>query len=106
MIVIGGNQYEVMQDHKNGWNPEAFRGRFSEVLERYDYIVGDWGYSQLRLRGFFKETNPKATKETSFAGVQDYLHEYCNFGCAYFILEKSSQKAQQQPSQPRPELAP
>ncbi len=27
--------------------------RFSEVLARYDYIVGDWGYEQLRLRGFF-----------------------------------------------------
>ena len=26
--------------------------RFSEVLARYDYIVGDWGYEQLRLRGF------------------------------------------------------
>ena len=33
-------------------DPERLGERFSEVLARYDYIVGDWGYEQLRLRGF------------------------------------------------------
>lgn len=95
MIHIANKTYELVTDHKNGWNFEVFRDRYSEVLERYDYIVGDWGYNQLRLRGFFKETNPKATKESSIAGLQDYLHEYCNFGCAYFIIEKVKQQAPQ-----------
>ncbi len=54
MIQISNKTYEVFVDHKNGWRPEAFRERYSEVLDRYDYIVGDWGYSQLRLRGFFQ----------------------------------------------------
>ncbi|MFD2613770.1 YutD-like domain-containing protein [Paenibacillus gansuensis] len=83
-----GKTYQIIQEHKIAWNPEAFRDRYSEVLERYDYIVGDWGYNQLRLKGFFKEDNPKVTRESSVAVLQDYLHEYCNFGCAYFILEK------------------
>ncbi|MEB3100347.1 YutD family protein [Ferviditalea candida] len=89
MIHIMDKTFELVQEHKNGWNPEAFRERYSEILDRYDYIVGDWGYNQLRLKGFFKETNPKANKETSIAGLQDYLNEYCNFGCAYFVLEKA-----------------
>lgn len=89
MINIMDKTYELVEDHKNGWNPEAFRERYSEILDRYDYIVGDWGYSQLRLKGFFKETNTKANKETSIGVLQDYLNEYCNFGCAYFILEKA-----------------
>jgi uncharacterized protein YutD len=88
MIHIGSKTYELVTEHKTAWNFEVFRDRFSEVLERYDYIVGDWGYNQLRLRGFFKENNPKATKESSIAYFQDYLNEYCNFGCAYFIIEK------------------
>ncbi|MCS7463518.1 YutD family protein [Paenibacillus doosanensis] len=94
MIHIANKTYEVVVDHKNGWKPEAFRDRYSEVLERYDFIVGDWGYNQLRLRGFFKDTHPKATKESSIATLQDYLNEYCNFGCAYFIIEKVSSKQQ------------
>jgi uncharacterized protein YutD len=88
MIVIGSKAYELITDHKNGWNQEVFRERYSDVLDRYDYIVGDWGYNQLRLRGFFKDTNPKATKESVISSIQDYLNEYCNFGCAYFVVER------------------
>lgn len=88
IYLTGNNAYSVVHDHKNGWNPEAFRERFSEVLERYDYIVGDWGYSQLRLRGFFREPQPKAPKESVISHLYEYIHEYCNFGCAYFVIEK------------------
>ncbi|MEK3913458.1 YutD family protein [Paenibacillus sp. FSL H7-0331] len=100
MIFIANKTYEVVVDHKNGWKPDAFKERFSEVLERYDYIVGDWGYNQLRMRGFFKDSHPKATKESMIATFQDYLNEYCNFGCAYFIIEKVPSKHQpnQQPT--------
>lgn len=88
---VGGNVYELVRDNKNGWNLEVFRNRYSEVLDRYDYVVGDWGYSQLRLRGFFKEGNPRSTKDSIITGFEDYINEYCNFGCAYFILEKIGQ---------------
>lgn len=91
MYHVGGNVYELVRDNKNGWNLEVFRNRYSEVLDRYDYVVGDWGYSQLRLRGFFKEGNPRSTKDSIITGFEDYINEYCNFGCAYFILEKIGQ---------------
>lgn len=88
LFQIGGKIYELVQDHKNGWNPEAFRDRYSEVLDRYDYIIGDWGYNQLRLKGFYREGHPKANKDTSISVLSDYLNEYCNFGCAYFVLHR------------------
>ncbi len=53
MIQIQGLQFEIVEEAKNGWNEEVFKERYSEVLNKYDYIVGDWGYNQLRLRGFF-----------------------------------------------------
>lgn len=84
-----------MLDHKDGWNPEAFRGRYSEVLERYDYIIGDWGYSQLRLKGFYRDNHPKVTRDTAISGMVDYLNEYCNFGCAYFVLHKLKEVPQE-----------
>ncbi|WP_241675022.1 YutD family protein [Paenibacillus luteus] len=89
LIHIGGKSYEIVHENRNGWNPEAFRDRYSEVLERYDFIIGDWGYSQLRLKGFFRDNHQKATKDSTFSGMSDYINEYCNFGCAYFILEKT-----------------
>lgn len=84
-----------MLDHKDGWNPEAFRGRYSEVLERYDYIIGDWGYSQLRLKGFYRDNHPKVTRDTAISGMVDYINEYCNFGCAYFVLHKLKEVPQE-----------
>lgn len=87
-IQIGKQGYELVQDNRNGWNPEAFKQRYSEVLDRYDYIVGDWGYNQLRLKGFYRDNHPKVTRDTAISGMVDYINEYCNFGCAYFVLQK------------------
>ncbi|MFD0717422.1 YutD family protein [Paenibacillus sp. GCM10027626] len=92
MIHIGGRSYELVEDHKNGWNPVAFRDRYSDVLDRYDYIIGDWGYNQLRLKGFFRDNHPKATPGSVISGIVDYINEYCNFGCAYFVLQKHAGK--------------
>lgn len=92
IYMAGGNAYRLVRNHKNGWNPEAFRERYCDVLERYDYIVGDWGYNQLRLKGFFRDNHPKATKDTAISGLMDYLCEYCNFGCAWFVLAKVDRK--------------
>ena len=33
--------------------------RYSDILDKYDYIVGDYGYDQLRLKGFYKDSNKK-----------------------------------------------
>lgn len=93
IFMAGGNAYTLAHEHKNGWNAEAFKERYSEVLERYDYILGDWGYNQLRLRGFYQTGHPKATKDTVISCLTDYLNEYCNFGCAYFVLAKLDAKS-------------
>jgi uncharacterized protein YutD len=91
--LVGGKEYELVQEYKDAWKPDAFKERYSEVLDRYDYIVGDWGYNQLRLKGFFKDGSNKGPKEVAIASVQDYIQEYCNFGCAYFILERLPAKS-------------
>ncbi len=83
----------MRHEHKNGWNPDAFKERYSDVLDRYDFIVGDWGYNQLRLKGFFREGSSKSTRDSAFSAIQDYLHEYCNFGCAFFVLERTYGKS-------------
>lgn len=89
MIVLEKAQYEVIKDFREGYQEEPLRERYSEVLAKYDYILGDWGYGQLRLKGFFDDRHPKATYETKISTVEDYLYEYCNFGCAHFILKKA-----------------
>lgn len=95
MVVVEGYQYEVVENVRDGFKEEDFIARYSDILAKYDYIVGDWGYNQLRLKGFFDDHNHKATFDTKISTLQDYLYEYCNFGCAYFIVRKVG-KAQQE----------
>ncbi|MCH4827711.1 MAG: YutD family protein [Planococcus sp. (in: firmicutes)] len=88
MITLDQWQYDILIDHREGFKEEAITTRYSEILSKYDYILGDWGYGQLRLKGFFEDTNHKATYDTKISTLQDYLYEYCNFGCAYFVIKK------------------
>jgi uncharacterized protein YutD len=88
MVIIDNYEYEIQTDYRDGFDEEALIARFSDVLTKYDYILGDWGYGQLRLKGFYDDRNSKSTYETKISTLQDYLYEYCNFGCAYFVLRK------------------
>lgn len=97
MITVDRWDYEVLLDYREALKEEALQDRYSEILSKYDYILGDWGYGQLRLKGFFDDKNQKATYDTKFSTVQDYLYEYCNFGCAYFILKKFGPATQVEP---------
>ena len=90
MVILENWEYEIITDFRDGFQEEALLARYSEVLQKYDYILGDWGYGQLRLKGFFEDRNQKATYETKISTLQDYLYEYCNFGCAHFVLKKKS----------------
>ncbi|PLT30305.1 YutD family protein [Peribacillus deserti] len=88
MIEINNITYELIDERSSGFNEEAFRARYSEILNKYDYILGDWGYGQLRLKGFFDDQNQKAAFDTKISTISEYLYEYCNFGCPYFVVKK------------------
>ncbi|EZH66047.1 YutD family protein [Geomicrobium sp. JCM 19038] len=88
MIQLNNQQFELIEESREGWDEEAFQNRYSEVLNKYDFIVGDWGHEQLRLRGFFNDNNKKAAFDSKVSTVYDYLYEFCNFDCPYFILKK------------------
>ncbi|MEH7651122.1 YutD family protein [Bacillus safensis] len=88
MIVVQNATFDLVRDIKDGFNEETFKARYSDILNKYDYIVGDWGYNQLRLKGFFDDQNQKATFDTKISTLDEYIYEYCNFGCAYFVLKR------------------
>lgn len=88
VITVQNHTFELIKDERNGFNEEAFKARYSEILNKYDYIVGDWGYNQLRLKGFFDDQNQKASYDTKISTLDEYIFEYCNFGCAHFVLKR------------------
>lgn len=93
-LTIDKAKYTVAVNHRDAVDAEKIAERYNTILNKYDYIVGDWGYDQLRLKGFFDEDNHRAPFDKKIAFLEDYLYEYCNFGCAYFVLEKEKSEKQ------------
>ncbi|HDF8221137.1 TPA: YutD family protein [Staphylococcus aureus] len=92
MIKVDQHYFELIENYRECFNEEQFIARYSDILDKYDYIVGDYGYDQLRLKGFYKDSNKKAEMSKRFSNIQDYTFEYCNFGCPYFVLRHLSKQ--------------
>ncbi|QIH75440.1 DUF1027 domain-containing protein [Macrococcoides canis] len=92
MIQTGQHYFEVIENYREAFNQEMFDHRYSEILDRYPYIVGDIGFEQLRLRGFFEDNKKGSEVNKRFSTIHDYLLEYCNFGCAYFVLRRLNEQ--------------
>lgn len=84
-------QFELVENYRDAFDLTAFNQRFSEILTKFDFIVGDWGNDQLRLRGFYQDEKAKES-DVKISRLEDYLLEYCNYGCAYFVLENRQPK--------------
>ncbi|BBK64382.1 hypothetical protein TMSFP480_08130 [Staphylococcus aureus] len=92
MIKVDQHYFELIENYRECFNEEQFIARYSDILDKYDYIVGDYGYDQLRLKGFYKDSNKKVEMSKRFSNIQDYIFEYCNFGCPYFVLRHLSKQ--------------
>lgn len=91
-LQIKEDKYRIKTNYRDALDLELLEERYSDLLEKYDYIVGDMSYGKLRLRGFYHDSNKKAPIDMKIAHLDDYLLEYCSFGCAYFVLESLETK--------------
>jgi uncharacterized protein YutD len=84
-FLINDHKYELDTDHTDGFDFNEFVRRYNPALSQYDYIIGDWGYGKLRLRGFFNDDRTE-TSGPFISSLNDYILEDVNFGAAYFVI--------------------
>ena len=87
-IVLGEAEYSLEKEYKNGFDLTELTNKYTDYFKDYDYIVGDYAYSKLRLKGFTKKFNKLNRDINDFENVDKYIKENCAYGCKYFILEK------------------
>lgn len=87
-IVLEDIEYKVYKDYKNGYDEESLKNKYTDYFYEYDFILGDWSYGKLRLKGFCKEGNKKLNNINNFNNVDDYIKNHCSYDCRYFIIEK------------------
>ncbi|MBG9981022.1 YutD family protein [Facklamia sp. DSM 111018] len=89
-VMIEDQVYQLILNHEDAYDYEAFLNRYQDYFSKFDYIVADWAFQQLRLRGFYQIGTPKVAYDQRIDSLEDYLLEYCNFGAKYFVLAKES----------------
>lgn len=87
-VELNNIKYNVIVDYKDGFDNEELNNKYTDYFEKYDFIVGDWAYGKLRLKGFCKKGNPLFKEINDYDRKNDYLKNNCAYNCRYFILEK------------------
>ena len=88
MIEINGKKYEVVENSRDALDIDVLKEKMTDYFETFDYVVGDWAYGKLRLKGFNEKTNKFYKKINDYKNVKTYLEEYCAYGCKYFIIKR------------------
>ncbi|MDD3392771.1 MAG: DUF1027 domain-containing protein [Bacilli bacterium] len=81
-------EYELMQDYREAFNKEEVQNKMTEYFKDYDYILGDWSYGKLRLKGFCEKNNSLFNNINDIASKDNYLKNNCAYDCRYFILKR------------------
>ena len=90
LVTIGDNKYEIIKNYKNGFDKDEFISKCTEYFYDFDYVVGDWAYDKLRLKGFYEDDNKKAKNFNKIGDLDRYLKENCAYECKYFVAKKNN----------------
>ena len=85
---LNEQEYELIEDYKGAFDYDLVNGKITDYFIGYDYIIGDWAYGKIRLKGFCKRSNPLYKEYNSYVFKGKYLKEFCSYDCKYFVLKK------------------
>lgn len=94
-IIINNITYRVKENVKDALDNALLEEKVTDYFESYDYIVGDWAYGKLRLKGFNNKDNKNFKKINDIKNLENYIKDFCAYGCKWFILEKITPKLKQ-----------
>lgn len=81
-------EFEIIKNERDGFNEQDFTDRYTSYFNDFDYVVGDYAYGKLRLKGFYENSNEKVSEINNIKNVDKYIKENCAFGCKYYIAKK------------------
>lgn len=87
-IKINEIEYEIIRNDNNCINIEELSEKITEYFDDFDYIVGDYSYDKVRLKGYYETTNKKKKEFNDIKNLENYIKEYCSYGARIFVLKK------------------
>lgn len=87
-IIINDQTYQLIENYKDAFILEDVEAKLTDYFESFDYIVGDYAYNKLRLKGFCKENNPNLNDINNYNQKNEYIKNFCAYDARYFVLER------------------
>ena len=87
-LTINGITYGIKKNERDALDNAELEAKITDYYKDYDFIVGDWAYGKLRLKGFNDKNNKNYRKINDVNNVEDYIENCCAYGCRWFMLEK------------------
>ena len=91
-VEVRGKKYKVIKDYGETVSTIDFGEIVTDYYDNFDYIVGDWAYGKVRLKGFYNNNHNLVKNFNNIDNVEDYINNSCAYGCKHFILEKIKNK--------------
>lgn len=89
-VLIDGKNYEVIKNHRDALDIADLEGKITEYFDNFDYILGDYAYGKVRLKGFNEKNNKHFKPINDYAKIDEYIKTNCAYDCRYFILKALS----------------
>lgn len=87
-ITINNKEYEVIKDYKDAIDISDLEGKLTDYFDAFDYILGDYAYGKVRLKGFNEKKNKNYKPINDYLKIDDYIKNCCAYECKYFILKR------------------
>lgn len=80
--------YALKENIDDAFDYSEIKEYITPYFNGYDYIFGDVSYNKVRLKGFCNKKNKLYKKINDIDILEDYIKNYCAYGCKWFLLEK------------------
>ena len=87
-IILENNEYELIEDNGDCFSESEIKEKYTDYFDEFDYILGDYAYNKLRLKGFCERNNTRYNKINDYKTKDKYLNTLCAYKCKYFVLKR------------------
>lgn len=91
MYKLLDDNYKVIKGTEN-FDYEEVKKLFTDYFQDYDYVLGDYSYGKIRLKGFYDSNNKKVKKLNDIKYLDNYIEEYCSKGAKTFLIKKEKNR--------------
>ena len=72
-IKLDEKKYLILENKNECLNLEELQEKYTDYFYDFDYILGDYAYNKLRLKGFCQKNNPRFNQINDINTKDNYL---------------------------------